>query len=60
VSDAIVELGPECAAAGESFVVEAKEDASYNLNDARSEIETARQNRKTSVGLFVFSKKIAN
>ncbi len=59
VGDAVVELGPDCAAAGERFVVEAKEDNSFDLNRARAEIETARKNRQASVGLFVFSKKTA-
>jgi len=59
IGDATVELGPDCAAAGEKFVVEAKEDRSYDLNNARSEIETARKNREATVGLFVFSKKTA-
>lgn len=60
VGDAVVELGPDCAAAGERFVVEAKEDASYNINEARCEIETGRRNREASVGVFVFSKKTAS
>src|ERR1700733_2004901 len=55
--DLVVELGSDCVAAGERFVVEAKEDESYKLADARAEIEIARKNRETSVGLFVFSKK---
>lgn len=59
VGDAVVELGPECAAAGEKFVVEAKEDSSYDLSRARTEIETARKNRDASVGIFIFSKKTA-
>ena len=54
---ALVELGSDCVAAGEQFVVEAKEDESYKLADARAEIEIARKNREASVGLFVFSKK---
>src|SRR5207302_9983060 len=49
VGDAVVELGPDCAAAAEKLVIEAKEDASYDLNKARSEIETARTNREASV-----------
>ena len=57
--DMVVELGAECSAAGEKFVVEAKEDASYTLVDARSEIELARKNRGASVGLFLFSAKTA-
>jgi hypothetical protein len=60
VGDIVVELGPECAAAGAKFVVEAKEDASYTLAKARTEIETARKNREACAGLFVFSRKAAS
>jgi hypothetical protein len=59
VGDAVVELGPDCAAAGERFVVEAKEDATYDLCKARAEIETARKNREATIGVFVSSKKTA-
>jgi hypothetical protein len=59
VGDFVVELGQESAAAGKRFVVEAKENKSYTLPEARTEIETARKNREASVGLFVFSEKIA-
>lgn len=55
--DLVVELGSDCVAAGERFVIEAKEDESYKLADARAEIEIARKNREASEGLFVFSKK---
>jgi hypothetical protein len=44
-------------AAGERFVVEAKEDASYDLVSARIEMESARKNRQASSGVFVFSSK---
>jgi hypothetical protein len=57
--DCVVELGPECAAAGARVVIEAKEDASFTLAKARGEIEMARENRGAQVGLFVFSKKTA-
>jgi hypothetical protein len=57
--DAVIELGPECAAAGERFVIEAKEDGTYDLNKARVEIDSARKNRQASIGLFVFSRKTA-
>jgi len=57
--DAVVELGPESPAPGARIVVEAKEDASYDLRAALSEIEEARLNRKADVGLFVFSRKTA-
>jgi gas vesicle protein len=59
IGDAVIELGPDCAAAGERFVIEAKEDATYDLNKARVEIESARKNRQARVGLFVFSNKTA-
>lgn len=55
--DLVVELGSDCVASGERFVVEAKEDESYRLADARAEIEIARKNREASVGLFIFSKR---
>ncbi len=57
--DVVVELGPESTAPCAKIVVEAKEDASYDLAAARAEMETARQNREAESGLFVFSKKIA-
>jgi len=57
--DVVVDLGPESAAAGAKIVVEAKEDASYDLSAALAEMETARQNRGAESGLFVFSKKTA-
>lgn len=59
VGDAVVELGPECAAAGVRYVVEAKEAANYDLQKARGELETARKNRGAAVGVFVFSKETA-
>ena len=59
VGDVVVELGPDCAAAGEKFVIEAKEDAAYTLARARIEIETARKNRGARVGLFLFSAQTA-
>lgn len=54
--DCLVELGPDCAAAGAKVVVEAKEEAGYTLAKARLEIDEARRNRDAQVGLFVFSK----
>jgi hypothetical protein len=59
VGDLVVELGADCAAAGEKFVVEAKEDASYTVAAALAEIDTAKKNRGASVGLFVFSSQTA-
>lgn len=57
VGDLVVELGSECAAAGERFVIELKENASYTVAQARTELETAKKNREASVGVFVFSQK---
>ena len=59
VGDAVVELGPDCAAAGVRYVIEAKESASYDIGKAREEIDAARRNRGAAVGVFVFSKKTA-
>ncbi|MEX2287702.1 MAG: hypothetical protein WD648_11475 [Planctomycetaceae bacterium] len=59
VGDCVIELGPETAAPGARIAIEAKEQAGYNLATARSEIETARENRNAQVGLFVFSKRTA-
>jgi hypothetical protein len=57
--DCVIELGPDCAAAGAKVVVEAKQNAGFSLSDARAEIETARQNRGAQTGLFIFSKRTA-
>ena len=59
IGDAVIELSSDSAALGQRIVIEAKEDASYDLAKARAEIETARKNREASVGVFVFSKKTA-
>ncbi|MGD9721015.1 MAG: hypothetical protein AB7O59_03055 [Pirellulales bacterium] len=57
--DCVVELGPDCAAAGAKVVVEAKESAGFSLAEARAEIESARENRGAQTGLFVFSRRTA-
>jgi hypothetical protein len=57
--DGILELGPESVTAGARIVIEAKEDASYQLKKAIDEVEEARKNRDAQVGLFVFSRKTA-
>lgn len=56
VGDILIELGPEHVAAGSKIVIEAKQSSSYDMTKARSEIETARKNRGSDVGIFVFSK----
>lgn len=57
--DAILEVSSESSAAGERVVIEAKEDASYSLERARTEIEEARKNRIAETGIFVFSRRTA-
>ena len=57
--DIVVELGPEHAAAGARVVIEAKQNASYTVQSARSELEEARKNREAGVGVFVFSRRTA-
>jgi hypothetical protein len=57
--DHVVELGPDSQAPGARIVWEAKEDRSYDLRQARREIEEARKNRQAQLGVFVFSRKTA-
>lgn len=59
VGDCVVTLGPDSAAPNARFVIEAKEKSGYTMAAAREEIETARKNRDSQVGLFVFSRKAA-
>lgn len=55
--DVVMKLGADHAAAGAQIVFEAKQDASYTLDKALTEIEEARKNRQAGVGVFVFSKR---
>lgn len=59
VGDAVLELGPDSAAAGARIVFEAKQKAGYSLTEARAEIEQARKNRDAQIGIFVFSQRLA-
>jgi hypothetical protein len=59
VGDFTITLGVDSAAPGERIVVEAKEDTSYDLLKAQTEMETAIKNREAKAGVFVFSKKTA-
>jgi hypothetical protein len=59
VGDAVITLGPDCAAAGAKIVVEAKEEARYSLRMAQEEIEQARKNRDAQQGVFVYSRRTA-
>jgi hypothetical protein len=57
--DFVIELGPDSAAPAAKIVLEAKQDADFNLSKSRDEIETARKNRDAQVGVFVFSRRTA-
>jgi hypothetical protein len=59
IGDAVIYLGPDCAAAGARIVVEAKEEMRCTLRMAQEEIEQARKNRAAQQGLFVFSRTSA-
>ncbi|MDZ4820201.1 MAG: hypothetical protein SGJ20_14635 [Planctomycetota bacterium] len=59
IGDFVIELGPDCSAAGARVVIEAKEVAGYTLAEARKEIEKGRENREAQVGLFILSQKSA-
>jgi hypothetical protein len=59
VGDAVIALGDESAAPGANIVIEAKEDASFDLRKAREECITARKNREAETAVFIFSKKTA-
>jgi hypothetical protein len=59
VGDFVVTLGPESAAPDARVVVEAKEDRSYTLKGALTELQKARENRRAQVGVFVFSRESA-
>ena len=59
IGDFVIQLSSDCHAAGARVVVEAKEDANYNLARALEEIQTVRKNRGAQIGVFVFSAKTA-
>ena len=57
--DIVIRLGSEHAASGSQIVVEAKQDSSYKLDTALSELAEARKNRDAEIGIFVFSRRTA-
>jgi hypothetical protein len=59
IGDHVIELGPESAAPGVVIVWEAKDDHSYTLKDALTELDGARKNRQAQIGVFVFSQRAA-
>jgi hypothetical protein len=59
IGDSTITLGQDTFARGEKIVLEAKEEAKFDLSKAQSEIEIGRKNRDAAVGVFVFSSKTA-
>jgi hypothetical protein len=59
LGDYVLTVGSENTGAGCCIVFEAKEDKSYDLKSALSEIAQARENREAQVGVFVFSRATA-
>jgi hypothetical protein len=59
IGDFVIELSQDCQAAGARIVVEAKEDAAYNVSKALAEIQAARKNREAQFGIFVLSARCA-
>ena len=59
VGDFVVTISPESRAPGARIVIEAKDNASYDVTNALAELATARENREASVGIFVFSRSTA-
>lgn len=57
--DFVTTLGPDSAAPGARIVWEAKDDKSYDLKRALSEIGEARKNRQAQIGVFVFARNAA-
>lgn len=57
--DIVVQIGNEHVAADSKIVIEAKDDASYTMQNALTEIDEARKNRNAEIGIFVFSKNTA-
>jgi hypothetical protein len=56
VGDTTIEIGPEHVAAGARIVVESKQKEGVTLQKARNELDVARKNRETTIGVFVFAK----
>lgn len=59
VGDHVLTLGPDSPAPGTCIVFEAKQSKSVDLKGALAEIEIARKNRQSQVGVFVYSNRCA-
>ena len=55
VGDHVIELGPDSAAPGSRVVFEAKGNKTYDVAKTLAELREARENRKASVGMMVFT-----
>jgi hypothetical protein len=56
VGDLVVRHGPDTLYAGSALVIEAKREKGYTVTRALQELDTARQNRGATAGLFVMSR----
>ncbi len=56
VGDAVITLGPDCAATGERVVVEAKRSQAYTRTKALDECKAARENRSAQAAIFVWDR----
>jgi hypothetical protein len=56
VGDHVIELGQDTQAPEVRIVWEAKDDKSYDLRRALTELDMARKNRQAQIGVFVFSR----
>ena len=59
VGDHVIVLGSDKVAAGAKIVIEAKENASYDLRKTLEEADLARRNRQADLCIFVHSTKTA-
>lgn len=59
VGDHVIVLGSDKVAAGAKIVIEAKENASYDLRRTLEEADLARRNRQADLCIFVHSTKTA-
>lgn len=59
VGDVVITLGPDCVAAGERIVVEAKRTQSYTLKKALEECKEARDNRQAQTAIFIWDRESA-
>jgi len=59
VGDYLLTMNSDFCSPGSRIVFEAKDEANYGFEKARSEIATARKNREAVAGVFVFSPSAA-